>query len=692
MTRRGILILSIAVIGALVASLQPFNRASGRIRVTASSGSDPSALLTGGRSSDRGARDDSWRTTSETVGAWIELSYPEPTRVDHVEVLGPSGTSTGFTSAMLTFDVGASLLLTADRAGDATVAFPGRTVSHVRLTIAGVTPEATSVALTGVFVDGAGDWRRAPDGEPMVATTSSNAGAPASALADGKPARGDTATEWTAAAWDQAPWAELSWKTPREIASVQVFGPSSPAADAPAAQLHGMLRFDDGSTVVVSAIARGNGGPTTVAFTPRIARSVRLEIDPTEPGTAVGLRELTVHNAGTTPPRWPGDSPRYATSPQPAESCDASSASVAAPASGRLTLVCPSPGSAVDGRAVIVVAADPQTPLQALAWSGVSRGGAGSVMVVASATAGTDGRAVLSVNTVDLLRGPLALRIQVSGQESETPLYVQLVNLKGRRLDATTSAPAGMTLQWDEEFTAPLSISRTGAGAEYAATKPDMSSSGQFGEATFADPASGAGTLTSVDGGYLRIRVRPAEDSASGTTAPRYLGGILSSAHIGGSGFSAQYGYFEARIMGAPGPGSWPAFWMLNTESVVRQSATQAEVDAVELYGHSALGSCHYAHNWGATEQPRASTTGCPDPNGFSDWAMAWHTYGVRIMPNGVTFFIDGSVVSTVTGLIHYSEPFFFMLDLALGSGWPIDLSQTAGVTDMHVDWVHVYT
>jgi beta-glucanase (GH16 family) len=71
---------------------------------------------------------------------------------------------------------------------------------------------------------------------------------------------------------------------------------------------------------------------------------------------------------------------------------------------------------------------------------------------------------------------------------------------------------------------------------------------------------------------------------------------------------------------------------------------------------------------------------------------MAWHTYGVRITPNGATFSIDGVEVSTRTGLSHSTEPFFFLLDLALGGGWQVDLGPTGGITDMYVDWVRVYT
>ncbi|MGY1774385.1 glycoside hydrolase family 16 protein [Geodermatophilus sp. SYSU D00804] len=460
------------------------------------------------------------------------------------------------------------------------------------------------------------------------------------------------------------------------------------------APLRGVLRFDDGSSVVVSGIAGGDDEATTIAFPPRIVTSVRLEIDRTVADASVGLREFVAHDAGTTPPRWPQTEQGYSTTPPPADACGASSTPVADPVAGQLTLVCPSPGSGVEGEVTVVVAADPGTPLEVLMWTGESEAGPDSVAVVASGSADADGRAVLAVDTSGAPHGPLTLRVQRGGPAPGAPLYVQLVNRAGRQVESPGSAPPGMTLQWAEEFTAPLSVSRTGVDADYAAVKPDASSSGQFGEATFADPASGAGTLATVDDGYLRIRARPAGDAA-GQQSSGHLSGLLASTDVSGSGFAAQYGYFEARMMGAPGAGAWSAFWMLNTESAALPSDTAGEVDAVELYGHDTSGSCHTLHSWGAsepTEPDDGAAPNCRDENGFADWAMAWHTYGVRITPDGATFSIDGQEVSAPRGLTHSSEPFFFLVDLALGGGWPVDLSPTGGTTDVYVDWVRVHT
>jgi hypothetical protein len=302
---------------------------------------------------------------------------------------------------------------------------------------------------------------------------------------------------------------------------------------------------------------------------------------------------------------------------------------------------------------------------------------------------------VLSFDTSGLPRGPLTIKVSQNrnGPQDETaPLYVQVVNSAGELTTSPGSAPDGMTLQWDEQFTDPLSITATGSGAVYAATKPAYWGTSEFGAAVFADPAAGAGTLSTLDGDYLRIRAQPITDPATARPyGQQHLAGILSSLHVGATGFAAQYGYYEARMTGAPGAGTWPAFWLLDTESATRRSTTSGEVDAVELYGHNPTGSCHALHTWD-NGVDQADVVTCLEDNGFSDWAMTWHTYGVRIVPDGAVYYIDGVQVATATGLRQHSEPFYFMVNLALGGGWPVDLSPTGEVSDLYIDWIRVWT
>lgn len=674
--------VGIAAIGALllvvvVGGLAFVSIPGARILASSSApGTSPEGLL--GHAADGSVV---WSSDTDPDGAWLEVTWPAPRSISGVLISGAAGTDS-FQSAAVTFDGADSLLLTAGSSGAAEAAFERRSVSTVRIAFASVVEGAQAVALSALaFPDSAGGASTATD-RPVIASVSS--GSEPDAIVDGDTASGGTGEAWTADPNDASPWIELSWAGPRTVASVQVFGPEAtyfdPASSA-SAPLHGQLVFDDGSRVDVAGIDGGMQQPTTVAFMPRIASSVRLELARTIPQAAIVIREFAVYDAGVTPPQTVPDGGLtvHATT----ASCDRN----APVGGGPLALVCPAPGSVLDGPTTVVVSATPGAALDVASWTG-SGGGPGSASVIASPVVGVDGTAEFELAPAQLPAGPVTVRVSIHGS-SVPALYVQVINPIGPPAPAEGFAPATMTLQWDEEFDAPLSISETGAGARYAATKPAPWGTSEFGEASFVDPADHPEILA-TSGGVLRVRVEP-RTSGQGQWGQQYLGGILSSSRVGAAGFSAQYGYFEARILGAPGAGSWPAFWMLDAESAANRSSDSGEIDAVELYGHNTTGSCHSAHNW-IDGTDTDDVVDCLDDNGRGDWGMSWHTYGARVMPDGITYYIDGAEVASNSTLQRHGEPYFFLVNLALGGGWPIDLAATGGTTDMYVDWVRVYT
>ena len=289
-----------------------------------------------------------------------------------------------------------------------------------------------------------------------------------------------------------------------------------------------------------------------------------------------------------------------------------------------------------------------------------------------------------------LAHGPTAVKVNAAGVARA--LYVQVVNRSG--VAVTTPSPSftkHMTLAYTDSFSSPVSTTRSGVDAGYASAKPEYGGTSEFGSAIFAQPTTDAGNLTTLDAGWLRLRAAPL---APGRSDPSHYGrtstgGMLASAHSGGSGFSAQYGYFQARMLAPAGAGTWPAFWMVSENALLGKATDVGEVDGVELYGANPAGSCHSQHNY--HDRKDTSVVRCSGQNGFADWALAWHTYGVRIASSGTTYYIDGQVVTTITGLTKHSDPYFFMVDLALGGGWPINLSGTNGVADLYVDSVKVY-
>jgi len=686
-------------------------------RVTTSDDSattDAAALVSEGGSRAEAA----WAASGDPVGAWVQLHWTSPRTLDRVRLVPAEG-APPVTSGLLTLDGGASVLVTAGADGTAEASFPERSASTVRFTASG---GEAGAGLAGLLVDDGGDppalalarTSSGGDSPPLAgasATASSSAdGTDASALVDGDLPGRRTGSEWRAADDDDAPWVELTWAQPQLLSAVQVFGPERAASDPSAtgaSPLSGRLDFSDGSSAVVSGIDGGAGQPTTVAVAPRTVTSVRLTLTESFTAARAGLRELAAYGVGATPVRWDAESDAvqddasYAVEP-PAARCDGDP--VGSAPGGALALVCPAVGAMVGGSAEVVVSGQPGavvTARTAATTAGSAATGAGpdaeaEPVEVASATADAEGRAQLVVDTSAFPAGPFALDVtQASGDA--TGLQVQLVHGGGQPADDAGHAPAGMTLQWEDDFDGPLPVSGTGAGAVYAATKPEHWGGAQFGDAVFPDPALGAGTVATTtsgaDDGYLRLRAQPIGDLAvERPYGQQHAGGIISSARVGAAGFSAQYGYFEARMLSGAGKGTWPAFWMLNSQSATLDNATAGEVDAVELYGHDTSFTCHTLHDWGAPDDAGSTASSCLSPPSLPDWSQGWHDFGVRVTPDGATFFVDGVQVAERRGLGRSDEPMFFLLDMALGGGWPVDLGPTGGTSDLYVDWVRAYT
>jgi hypothetical protein len=622
--------------------------------------------------------------TAAAAAAPLRLEFGTPSLVNHVRVATPGVSAGTAQSAILEFSDGSELLITVDSTGLLDTTFPERRVTGVSLTPIAPADGAVEGFAVDYVQSPATGARVASSVEPWTSSNGSDRGG----LTDGDAASGDVGNEWAPNPTDRHPMVSLTWPAPQEIASVQILGPSSTAFDpaySAAASLWGELLFDDGSSVIVSGIEGGDDQPTTVAFTPRMTSSVRLQLHPTIDQANPGLREFAAYVRGETPPRWPAMTAGVSAVPV-AASCASSSAPVGSSASG-LALVCPAVGSSLSGPTQVIVAGAAGRAIQL-----VSQDASKADRVIGLATATSTGRAAFTVDPSALPFGPIGLRVRYVDAPTVGDFTLQVFNAVGAKAPAPATAPPGMTLQWSEEFVTPVSVTQLGGDSTYAATKPAYWGESEFGSAIFADPAAGAGTIATIGGEYLRIRAQPRGQYVDPKNWGReHVSGILSSLKVGATGFSAQYGYFEARMLAPGGTGTWPAFWMLNTESAANRTKTEsAEVDAVELYGHDTTASCHSLHNW--VNGDDREQINCKWPNGFSDWSMTWHTYGVRISPDKVDYYIDGVPVQSSAGLSLSGQPFYWMVNLSLGGGYAIQLEQVGGTADLYVDYIRVYT
>jgi hypothetical protein len=645
-----------------------------------------------------------WRATAGKTAQWVNLQWAGATTVSSVVITRSNVASGRINSGALSFSDGSSLLVTfASGQNVATVSMTPRMVTSARFTVVSLVGNATTAAVSELHVLGTSSTPVARDASSggnaaaaatvtassvktgMLASAATDAPSPSSASSNGK--------SWMSSGQQTGAWVQLAWNEPRELSSLRLVA----ANGVTSAITKGHVLFNDGSTVPFGGIDKDAVHATTVAFMPRTVTSARFYIDGVTGSGPVGLGEISAYDTGTTPPRFTSTaSTTLSTTSAPA--CNANATAV----SNNIIIACPTTNTAVDGSATISLYALGLAKVTASAWGGTFDANAA---VVTATPDPTTGFATLTVDAGSLPRGPFVVQLQgfsdpsagaqpVSGINTYLSLYNTRGSLAASPAPAaasTSGASAGMTLAYDDEFGNPVTTSATGAGADYASGKPTSGGSESFGDALFVDPSAGLGNMQVVDNNYLRITTMPKPANVAPNSQSKFVGGMLSSGHTGGSGFSAQYGYFESRMFVPAGKGTWPAFWVLPSPNLVSPSKVVTEIDTTEIYGENPTGTCSSTHNYeGGVDTKNIQCADKRFPTAHA--AMGWHTYGVRVAPTLITFYIDGNVIATAPQVSGGADPMFLMVNLALGGGWPVNLNSVGNSTALYVDYVRAYS
>ncbi len=163
-----------------------------------------------------------------------------------------------------------------------------------------------------------------------------------------------------------------------------------------------------------------------------------------------------------------------------------------------------------------------------------------------------------------------------------------------------------------------------------------------------------------------------------------WTSGVLTSVDSKGNGFSQEYGYFEMRARFPPGLNTWPAFWLLNTASK-RSNAPAGEIDIVEYISNPAFANymATTLHDWSNKTTPAMShyMVDLPTDN--------FHTYGMLWTAETMTFYFDGEVTFQCPTPAIMHQPYYLLVDLGLGAGWPT--VDTPPINDMQVQYIRAY-
>ena len=168
-----------------------------------------------------------------------------------------------------------------------------------------------------------------------------------------------------------------------------------------------------------------------------------------------------------------------------------------------------------------------------------------------------------------------------------------------------------------------------------------------------------------------------------------------TSARLKTQGLGAwRYGRIEARMQIPRGQGLWPAFWMLGDNIPQVGWPGCGEIDIMENIGKEP-GRVH-----GTVHGPNysgANGIGSPYDLGGGAFADAFHVFAIEWQPDTIRWFVDSTLYKTITprsvpGAWVFDHPFFIIVNVAVGGGWPGDPDATTLFPQtMRVDYVRVY-
>lgn len=151
-----------------------------------------------------------------------------------------------------------------------------------------------------------------------------------------------------------------------------------------------------------------------------------------------------------------------------------------------------------------------------------------------------------------------------------------------------------------------------------------------------------------------------------------------------------KYGRIEARIKGAAGQGTWPAFWTLGTNIDTVPWPRCGEIDIMELKGNSP------SYVWGTAHGP---LSGGPGRGGEkfmnASTATKFHTYAIEWSPSSIKFEVNGSVYYTYRNTDAdwvFDDYQYLILNVAMGGHWGGAIDFDLESTNLEVDYVRYYS
>ena len=281
-------------------------------------------------------------------------------------------------------------------------------------------------------------------------------------------------------------------------------------------------------------------------------------------------------------------------------------------------------------------------------------------------------------------------RIQAASIFIVTFTVVVATSCGGQATQSTTPStpPTSPTYQvvWADEFNGP-------DGSAPDATKWAIQTGGDGWGNNELESYTARPQNVQVSGGNLVITAVKEDYTGTDQVERHYTSARLQTKGL----FSQLHGRFEARIKVPKGQGMWPAFWMLGNNIDTAGWPACGEIDIMENIGKEPSmvhGTLH-----GTNYPPEGYTAAYTLPNSQM-FADDFHVFAAEWEPQQIRLYVDGTLYATDTQAASPqpttwpfdSQPFFLLLNLAVGGNWPGNPDATTQFPQqMLVDYVRVY-
>jgi beta-glucanase (GH16 family) len=154
--------------------------------------------------------------------------------------------------------------------------------------------------------------------------------------------------------------------------------------------------------------------------------------------------------------------------------------------------------------------------------------------------------------------------------------------------------------------------------------------------------------------------------------------------------FTQRYGWFEMEAKLPAGPGLWPSFWLYGIHGTTRPEIDIMESFAgIDQWWGDPNPIDYGAAVWVSDIHGGSERLGSARPGHIGitmDLSAAFHKYGAKWEPDGITFYLDGQPIGNKIYSDRLNEELFIIVAMGTGDPNNVHAPTSATPTDSHLE------